>query len=72
MAKIKQSDLESMSNGDIRNFFYSYNVSVLPPKVKDYITEKKHNGDYIDLQVALNRTRNLLREIIIERFLSEG
>lgn len=66
MAKIKKEDLEHLTSEQIRSFYKSEEVKLLPSPIKEYVLEGK---DKFDMGPRFNRVERLLSEIIVERFL---
>ena len=66
MAKIKQTDLESLSDNDVR-FIYLLKddeYDILPPNIKEYVV-----GDGLNKKQRMMRIKSLLQQIAINRFM---
>lgn len=67
MAKIKQEDLEHLSNDILRQTFVEENINRLPSPIKEYVLDGR---DTFDMRNRLNRVERLVGNIVIKRFIN--
>jgi hypothetical protein len=70
MGKLNRKDLEDFTDAEIKQFYNIENIDDLPDgKVKDFIISGLDNSSF-SLSQKITRVRNLLNNIIVDRFLN--